>query len=53
MADGIAWALRHPGAVRRRIALGQQLVNRHYSPGAIGRLWQAAMLDAARLARAA
>ncbi len=53
LTEGIAWALRHPGAVRRRIVHGQEHVARHHSPQAIGRLWEGAMLDAARLARTA
>lgn len=47
IADGIAWALRHPGTVRRRLAGGQAHVEAAYSPAAIGALWERAMLDAA------
>jgi hypothetical protein len=39
LADGVEWALAHPGEVLRRIAAGQALVEQRFSPERIGELW--------------
>lgn len=38
---GILWACRHAEEVRRRIALGQQIIQERYTPEAIGHAWHA------------
>lgn len=39
IVDGIRWALEHPGEVKRRIAAGQEYVEKTCSPEVIARQW--------------
>jgi hypothetical protein len=39
LADGVEWALAHPGDVLQRIVGGQALVEQRFSPERIGELW--------------
>lgn len=39
LADGVEWALAHPGKVLQRIAGGQALVEQRFAPERIGELW--------------
>ena len=43
LEDGIAWALGNPQAAARRVALGQDYVERRFAPEAIGARWTRAL----------
>jgi glycosyltransferase involved in cell wall biosynthesis len=45
IAEGVAWAVSNTAEVRRRIAAGQAHINRRFSPLAIGRVWEAVLLQ--------
>ncbi len=52
IVDGIKWALDHPDEVRRRIAAGQEYIEKNHSPEVIARQWDAAfraVLDSRRV----
>lgn len=52
IVDGIEWALEHPGEVRRRIAAGQEYIEKNYAPEVIARQWDAALKAAVSTAAA-
>lgn len=43
IVDGIRWALEHPGEVKRRIAAGQEYVEKTCSPEVVAKQWEAAL----------
>lgn len=46
ISDGIAWAVRHPEDVRKKIAEAQQYIATQYSPAKIAAEWEAAFQHA-------
>jgi hypothetical protein len=53
VADGVRWALNNRSEVLRRIAAGQSRIYHRYSPLAIGRAWEAALLQVVECERRA
>jgi hypothetical protein len=45
MAAGVEWALANPAEVLRRIETGQAHIERRFDPLAIGRVWEAVLLQ--------
>jgi hypothetical protein len=46
LGEGLAWLLDNPEAAAARVRAGQDAVAKHFSPQAIGRVWQAAIAGA-------
>jgi hypothetical protein len=46
LVNGVRWALAHPAEVRRKIAAGQEYIQKNYSPEAIARQWDSALKEA-------
>ena len=42
---GVLWACRHAEEVRRRIALGQKIIQARYTPQAIGHAWRSLVTE--------
>lgn len=40
MADGIDWAVKNSGIVEKRVAVGQDYIDRRFSPKAVARRWR-------------
>jgi hypothetical protein len=53
MAAGVEWALTNQAEVRRRIEAGQAYVERRFDPLAIGRVWEAVLLQTVECERQA
>jgi hypothetical protein len=48
LAEGIRWALSHPGAVLDRLTRGQQYLDQVHDPASVARAWMALFLKGSR-----
>jgi hypothetical protein len=53
ISAGVAWALTNHEEVRRRLEAGQAYVARRFDPRAIGRVWEAVLLQSVESERQA